>query len=180
MKNVKELIVNKNILFPLGIILLAALLRLVPHLPNFTPIGAMALFGGMYLDKKYAFILPLIALFISDLIIGFHSTMPFVYGSFMLSSVIGIWIRKNQSGKRTVFGILLSSVLFFVITNFGVWLVSGLYEKSPRGLIETFVMALPFFRNTIFGDLLYTTAFIMLYELYQAFMRRYALRLARK
>lgn len=180
MKNGEEHTFNKDILFSVAIILLAALLRLVPHLPNFTPIGAMALFGGMYLEKKYAFILPLLALFVSDLLLGFHTTIPFVYGSFILSGFIGMWIKKNRTGKRTVFGILLSSVLFFFITNFGVWLTSGMYEKSSRGLIEAFVMALPFFRNTIFGDLLYTTAFIMLYELYQTFLRRYVVQHVRR
>ena len=180
MNTLKTYLIQKQVLFVAELILVAALLRLVPHLPNFTPIGAMALFGGMYLEKKYAFVLPLVALFLSDLILGFHATMPFVYGSFILSGIIGMWIKKNRTGRRTVFGILLSSVLFFLITNFGVWLASGLYERSPQGLIEAFVMALPFFRNTIFGDLLYTTAFIMLYDLYQAFVRRYAVRLARR
>lgn len=180
MNTLKEHLRNKSILFVLGIIVIASLLRLIPHLPNFTPIGAMALFGGMYLEKKYAFILPLIALFLSDLLLGFHTTMPFVYGSFILSGLIGMWIKKNRTGKRTILGILLSSVLFFFITNFGVWLTSGMYDNSPTGLIEAFVMALPFFRNTIFGDLLYTTAFIMIYELYQAFLRRYAVQHARR
>lgn len=163
---------KEKILYPAVIIALAALLRLVPHLPNVAPIGAMALFGGMYLDKKYAFVVPLIALFLSDIFLGFHTTMPFVYGSFLLSGLIGMWIRQHRTVKRVVFGTLLSSVLFFLITNFGTWLVSGMYEKSPKGLIEAFVLALPFFRNTIFGDLLYTTAFIIMYEIMKVLARR--------
>jgi uncharacterized membrane protein len=165
---------KEKIVIPATVILLAALLRLVPHLPNFAPIGAMALFGGMYLEKKYAFIVPLVALFLSDIFLGFHATMPFVYGSFLLSGLIGLWIRQHRSVKRVVFGTLLSSVLFFLITNFGTWLVSGMYQKSPKGLIEAFVLALPFFRNTIFGDLLYTTAFIVMYELMKVLARRNA------
>lgn len=163
---------KEKILYPATIILLAALLRLVPHLPNVAPIGAMALFGGMYLEKKYAFVLPLIALFLSDVFLGFHTTMPFVYGSFLLSGLIGLWIRQDRSVKRVVFGTLASSVLFFLITNFGTWLVAGMYERSPKGLLEAFVLALPFFRNTIFGDLLYTTAFIVMYELMKILARR--------
>lgn len=179
MHQLRETIFQKQLLFPLGIIAVACLLRLVPHLPNFTPIGAMALFGGMYLDKKYAFVLPLVALFLSDLLLGFHATMPFVYGSFVLSGLLGMWVKQHRTGTRVAFGVLLSSVLFFIITNFGVWLVSGIYERSPKGLLEAFVMALPFFRNTIFGDLLYTTAFIIMYEILQALSRRYSLRFAR-
>lgn len=170
----------KNIAIPALIVVLAALMRLVPHLPNVAPIGAMALFGGMYLDKKYAFIIPLAALFLSDIFLGFHATMPFVYGSFLLSGLIGLWIRQNRSVKRVVFGTLFSSVLFFLITNFGTWLVSGMYEKSPKGLLEAFVLALPFFRNTIFGDLLYTTAFIILCELLTMIARRKAFAYSRK
>lgn len=170
----------QKIIFFLAIIIVGVLLRLVPHLPNFTPIGAMALFGGMYMDKKFAFTLPLLALFLSDLFLGFHSTMPFVYVSFLLSGLIGLWIKKNRTGRRMVFGILSSSVLFFIITNYGVWLVSGLYQKTPQGLLQTFVMALPFFRNTIFGDLLYTTAFIMMYEIYKVWSKRFSLRFVKK
>lgn len=165
---------KEKIIYPAAIIVLAALLRLAPHLPNVAPIGAMALFGGMYLEKKYAFIVPLAALFLSDMFLGFHTTMPFVYGSFLLSGLIGLWIRQHRTIKRVIFGTLLSSVLFFVITNFGVWLVSGMYEKSSRGLLEAFVLALPFFRNTIFGDLLYTTAFIIMYEIIKVLARRNA------
>lgn len=180
MEQLKKQIVNKNLLFVVGIIFVACLLRLVPHLPNFTPIGAIALFGGMYLDKKYAFVLPLVALFLSDLVLGFHATMPFVYGSFILSGLLGMWVKRKRTGMRTVVAILASSVLFFVITNFGVWLVSGIYERSPRGLIEAFVMALPFFRNTIFGDLVYTTSFIIMYEILRVFSKRQVVSIARK
>ena len=162
------------------IVVFAALLRILPHPANVAPIAAMALFGGMYLDKRFAFVIPLLALFLSDLVLGFHDTMPFVYVGFVLSGLIGLWMRRNKSGPRVVGGILLSSLLFFMLTNFGVWLVSGMYEKNTDGLIEAFVMGLPFFRNTIVGDLLYTTAFIILYELLMVISRRTALVRVRK
>ena len=87
----------KNLINPLLIILVAVVLRLLPHPPNFAPIAGLALFGGAYLNKKYALILPLIALFASDLFIGFHSTMPFVYGSFLLSGLIGLGLQSKKS-----------------------------------------------------------------------------------
>ena len=155
----------KNLINPLLIILVAVVLRLLPHPPNFAPIAGLALFGGAYLNKKYALILPLIALFASDLFIGFHSTMPFVYGSFLLSGLIGLGLQSKKS-VPTVFGAsLLSSVLFFVITNFGVWAVSGMYAPTIEGLVKCYTLALPFFRNTLLGDFFYTGLFFTSYEL---------------
>lgn len=153
-----------KLLIPFLIILLGVLLRLIPHIPNFAPITAIALFGGIYLEKKYAIMLPLLIMLISDYFLGFHDTILFVYLSFILSGLLGLWARRQKTAGRILFVTLLSSVLFFVITNLGVWLVSGMYEKSPKGLLEAFLLALPFFRNTISGDLLYTTSFVLLME----------------
>lgn len=155
----------KKIINPSLIIVFAVLLRLMPHLPNMVPIGAMALFGGAYLNKKYALIVPLVAMFISDIFLGFHVTMPFVYGSFLLIGLIGMWLRNNKNVKTVVGATLFSSLLFFVITNFGVWLVGGLYPKTLSGFVECYIYALPFFRNTITGDLFYTGLFFCSYEL---------------
>ncbi|OGH17997.1 MAG: hypothetical protein A3F31_02620 [Candidatus Levybacteria bacterium RIFCSPHIGHO2_12_FULL_38_12] len=154
----------KKIITPISIILFAVLLRLLPHPPNFAPIAGMALFGGVYLNKKYALIVPLLAMFVSDLFIGFHSTILFVYGSFLLTGLIGLWIRQHKSIQNVILGTLASSVLFFIITNFGVWLVGSLYPKTLQGLVQCYVYALPFFRNTILGDLFYTGVFFGSYE----------------
>lgn len=162
-----------KILGPLLIILFAVLMRLVPHPANVAPIAAMALFGGVYLDKKYALIVPLIALFISDIFIGFHDTMVFVYGSFLLTGVIGIWLRQRKSFLSIFLGALTSSILFFLITNFGVWLVGTMYPKNANGLLESYILALPFFRNTILGDLFYTGLFVGGYELALALLDRF-------
>lgn len=154
----------KNIINPILIIVFAVIFRLLPHPPNFAPISAMALFGGVYLNKRYALLIPLVALFISDLFLGLHKTMPFVYGSFFLTGAIGLWLRNNKNMKFILTGTLLSSVLFFVITNFGVWLVGGIYPKNATGLLECFTLAIPFFRNTILGDLFFTGVFFGSYE----------------
>lgn len=142
-----------------GMILAAALTRFLPHPPNLTPIAAMALFGGAYFsDRRMAFLVPLSGLFLSDLFIGLHGTMPFVYGSFALVVGIGLWLRRRRNVWTIGGAALISSILFFLITNFGVWAVGSLYPKTWEGLLACYVAALPFFRNTIIGNLVYTTA----------------------
>jgi len=135
---------------------LGALSRLLPHLPNFTPIGAIALFGGCFIKRKeLAYSLPLVILLLSDILIGFHSILVFVYFSFLLTVFIGGLIKEVRI-LNILGGALLSSILFYVITNFGVWVVSGMYEMSIKGLIECYVMALPFFRYEILGNIFYS------------------------
>jgi len=151
---------------PFLIIAIAALLRLLPHPPNIAPIAAMALFGGVYLNKKYALILPLLALFISDLFIGFYGApmMSFVYGSFLLTGCIGIFLKNHKKPAPIFAAALFSSFVFYLVTNFGVWLTTPLYPKTLSGLLESYIMAIPFFRNTIIGDILYTGVFFSSYE----------------
>jgi len=171
MENSKLLDIEK-IALPVAIIMFAVILRLVPHPPNFAPIAAMALFGGAYLSKKYALIVPLIALFVSDIVIGFHSTMPFVYVSFILIGFIGLWLRKRRSLKWILGTTLSSSLLFFVITNFGVWAVGDLYPLTIDGLTRSYYLALPFFRNTIIGDLIFVGLFFGSFELVLRLLQR--------
>lgn len=135
----------------------AAMMRLLPHLPNLTPITAMALFGGAYFsDKRLAFLVPLAALLLSDLILGLHDQMPMVYASFALIVCIGFSLQNRRRWLPVAGAALASSVLFFVTTNFGVWLFGSLYPKSLEGLIACYVAAIPFFGNTLLGDGLYT------------------------
>ena len=134
----------------------AAALRLVPHPPNFTPIGAMALFSGAYLTHRgLALAVPIAAMLLSDAIIGFHSGMPFVYGSVALIVVIGWFALQRVSSLGVVAAALVSSVLFFVVTNFGTWALSGMYPPTLAGLATCYVAAIPFFQNTVVGDLFY-------------------------
>jgi len=158
---------------PTLIIGLAVLARLVPHVPNFTPIAAMALFGGAYLNRRYAILVPLAALLLSDLFIGFYSplVMVSVYGSFVLTGVVGLWLKKRRNPKNVIFAAIGASVLFFLVTNFAVWL-GGWYPKNLAGLLECYTMALPFFRNTILGNLFYTGVFFGGYELVLRLVRK--------
>jgi hypothetical protein len=142
----------------LSAILVAAALRLVPHPPNFTPIGAMALFSGAYLGRRgLAFAAPIGALLLSDAVLGFYSGMQFQYFSLALIVLLG-WLALSQvTILRLGVAAVASSVLFFAISNFGVWLVSGMYPHDASGLAACYVAAIPFFQNTVAGDLFYTT-----------------------
>jgi hypothetical protein len=155
----------KNKIFPILVILGAVLIRFLPHPANVVPITAMALFCGAYLNKKYAIFLPLAVMLISDLFLGFHKTILFVYGSFLIASIIGIALKDKVKIKNVIGASLLSSIIFYVITNFGVWLTSGMYEMTGLGLIRCYVLAIPFFRNTLVGDLFYTAMIFGGYEL---------------
>lgn len=165
--------VLREMMSPLLIISIAIVLRLVPHPPNFAPIAAMALFGGAYLNKKYALIVPLVAMFVSDIFLGFHNTVPFVYGSFLLTGIIGLWLKNRRTVKNVITASFTSSILFFIITNFGVWLSGNLYPKTFPGLIECYIAAIPFFRNTIVGDLFYIGLFFFGYEAVLRFVKSY-------
>ena len=161
---------NKQLLPPkflviAGMILAAAALRLLPHYPNFTPVAAMALLGGAYFsNKKTAFIVPFIAMFLSDAIIGFHSTMWAVYLSFAIMVVIGFQLREKKKVSNIFAASVSSSVLFFVITNFAVWMSGTMYPLNAAGLFESYVAAIPFFGYTLAGDLFYVGIFFGAFE----------------
>ncbi|MBK8414337.1 MAG: hypothetical protein IPL22_07350 [Bacteroidetes bacterium] len=151
--------------FILALIGLAALSRLLPHEMNFTPIGAIALFAGTYIsDRKQAFLLPLITLLISDILLqvvngsGFYRDMIFVYGSFALVTGLGFMLRGREQRQTIMVASLISSILFFLITNFGTWLMYDMYPKSAAGLLSCYVAGIPFFKGTIMGDLFYNLA----------------------
>jgi hypothetical protein len=141
---------NKRNITILSMMVLAVITRLLPHPPNVAPITGIALFAGYsFNDKRMAFLLPLVCMFITDIFLGFHMIMPFVYLAFMGISYMGINSEKIGNGT-----ILKSSTLFFVLTNFGVWLMG--YSHTIQGLITCYTLALPFFVNTIIGDLFFT------------------------
>jgi hypothetical protein len=147
---------SPRFIFIATLILMAALSRLLPHPPNFTPVAAIALLGGAYLSKRLAFLLPLAAMFISDLIIGFHSTMWAVYLSMAIISFIGIGLAKGLNVQKIIGGALTGSLIFFVVTNFAVWMGSAYYTQDVAGLIHCYTLAIPFFSNTVMGDLFYS------------------------
>lgn len=147
---------NRKTWVIVGLVIAAAMLRIIPHPPNFAPVAAMALFAGAHLaDKRIAFLLPLIAMGLSDAVIGFHDGFVLVYVCMCIAVAIGIGMRGRLSALMVTGGALLSAVLFFVVTNFGVWLTSGMYPLSAEGLIACYVAAIPFFQYTAAGNLFY-------------------------
>jgi len=148
---------------PYALLAAGTALRLAPHAPKFTPIGAMALFGGAVLPGGWAFAVPLAALGLSDLVLGFYSGAAWVYGSFALIVLIGTALRRGRTPLRIGTAAIASSVLFFAVTNFGEWL-GPLYPHTVAGLRADFVAAIPFFRNTVLSDLVYAAAFFGAYD----------------
>lgn len=157
-----------------ALIILAAIFRIISHStgfeifpPNFAPIGAMALFGGFYLPRKTSLVLPMAAMLVSDLVIGFYSpiVMVSVYASFILINFIGQWLRRKKDLSFTVGGVVFSSVLFFLITNFAVWTNGSMYQPTLQGLVASYVAGLPFLKFTLAGDLVFNGLFFGAYLL---------------
>ena len=149
---------NTKVLLIASIIFLVSLTRLVPHLPNFTPILALALFGGAYLpSKKTAFLIPISAMFLSDLILGFHSQVYAVYGCILILSFLGRTIQNKINIRNLIITGISGSLIFFIVTNFSVWLGDNLYPLTLNGLIQCYVMAIPFFHNTLISTFIFLT-----------------------
>ena len=154
--------INKNV-FLVSLIFFAILSRFLPHPPNFTPIAAIALLSSKGFDNRWVvFLIPIVSLFISDLFIGLHATIPFVYISFILIALLGLYVKKIN-----IVSVLISSTIFFLVSNFGVWLLY--YPISAEGLVQCYTLALPFFFNTVLGDLVYGA--LLIYPFY-ALQRR--------
>ncbi len=134
----------------------AAVFRLVPHPPNFSPIAAMALFSGAYLPRRaLAFAAPLAALLLSDLVLGVYPGIAFIYLSVALTVLLGWAISRRRSAPMIAGTAVAGSVLFYVLTNFGTWLSTDLYPRTLQGLAACYVAAIPFFQNTLAGDLVF-------------------------
>ncbi|MBX4187659.1 MAG: hypothetical protein KW793_00800 [Candidatus Doudnabacteria bacterium] len=153
-------------------ILLGAVLRVLPHPGNFAPIAAMALFGGTYLSKKQALIVPVAAMVMSDLFIGFDSwtTRGIVYGSFMATALIGIWLKNHKNVYTIACASLASSVIFYLVTNLPFVHPASLYPYTLDGTMTSYINALSFFKNTVIGDLFYTTVFFGAFELVKMYV----------
>lgn len=166
---------SKEIYFYVAIFLISFATRIFPHAWNFTSIGALFLFAGLYIrPKSFSLIVPIAIMMTTDLVLGLHSTLFYVYGAFLLTGILGLITSKklNQSNtlnlhvKLSGYS-LLSSSLFFIITNFGVWHMESFYSKDFSGLISCYLMALPFFGQQIIADLIYVNAFVFSFYVLQ-------------
>lgn len=149
---------NARNLLLVALIALAAIARVLPHPWNFAPVGAIALFGGAtFSSRRAAFLVPLLSLFIGDIFIGFHVLMPVVYASFLVSVLIGFWLRRRSSVPRIAAATLAGAVQFFAITNFASWVAFTTFPKTAAGLLACYVAGIPYFWNTLAGDVFYAT-----------------------
>jgi len=157
---------NQKILVYL-LIILAVSSRFLPHPGNFTAIGAVALFGGLYLTKKQALWVPMTAMFLSDIFIGFYNIyiMASVYVGFLLMVLIGRTIKNNIKFSNVAIGTFTGSILFFLLTNTAVWAFGTMYIHDLSGLVQSYYMALPFFRNELLGNIFFVACLVGGYEM---------------
>ena len=157
---------NKRLLVLTGILVCAALARLLPHPPNMTPIAAMALFGGAcFTNRKMAYLLPIAAMLLSDAVLGITrygtlillSTQPVVYACILATTAIGQLIKDRRSVWQVGTGTLSGALVFFVVTNFAFWATEGLYPMTGSGLLKCYTAAIPYFQNSLAGDFAFTT-----------------------
>ncbi len=155
-----------SIIFAVIFSVVAIVTRIVPHMPNVAPIAALALWSGAYLPKRWGWLVPVVVMMISDAIVGSYDTrlMIVVYASFIVSTMIGWAVRGRFQPTRVLVATLGSSIFFFLTTNFAVWALSHSYAHTPSGLMLAYTYGLPFFRNTLLGDLFYTATFFGVYE----------------
>ena len=158
---------NKNNYYAIiGIIILLATARLLPHPPNFTPILGMAVFSGAIISRRLiAYLIPLAAMLLSDLYLGLHSSIPIIYFSLAVCVLIGTFIEPRVSILNSFLGISLGVLVFFLITNFMVWYGSGMYEFSISGLMTCYFMGLPFVQNTFISSILYGMGAFIIYDI---------------
>jgi len=151
-------------------IILAAVVRILPHPWNFTPIGAMALFSGaMFRDRRVAFLFPLAALFAGDIFVGLYRIIPIVYASFLLSVLIGTLLTERRTILRIGGAVFLGALQFFLVTNAAIWRAFDTYPHTPAGLAACYIAGLPLFGNTLAGDALYATLFFGTFALAEKF-----------
>jgi hypothetical protein len=165
---------------PFLLILAGAIFRFFPHPVNVAPITAIALFGGVYLNKRWSIAIPLAAMVLSDLVMnipairlalpwgaasaGWHRDAPIIWACFALVGLIGWWVRKRKTPLTVIGGALFGSLVFYLVTNWAAWAFWNLYPPTFQGLMSSYVQALPFFRNSLIGDIGYTIVLFGLYE----------------
>lgn len=170
--------VKTKIIISVLLVIFGVAMRVLPHAWNFTPIVAIVLFAGVYFGRNYVAPILIVMMLLSDFIIGFYSTpvMLSVYGSFLLIGGISLVLNKYKSITTVVAGSIVSSTLFYLITNFAVWKFSTMYVQTINGLVLSYEMALPFFRNMLVGDLVFVGILFGSYEVSMLIVRHYAQR----
>tara|TARA_B100002003_G_C13811991_1_gene400210 strand:+ start:74 stop:610 length:537 start_codon:yes stop_codon:yes gene_type:complete len=161
----------KKEIFPISLILILAFARLIPHPPNFTPIIAVALISGYFFKNiNLSLLILLVAMLLSDLFIGFYENMIFVYASLLLITFVFHKISKKINYKNLFIYCFAGSLIFFIVSNFGVWVLGSpgvldvAYERNLSGLVECYILAIPFFGNTFLSTLIFAYPGIFIYK----------------
>ncbi|MBC8304320.1 MAG: hypothetical protein H8E55_52240 [Pelagibacterales bacterium] len=164
---IKLINLTKQDIFPLVLILIMVLSRLIPHPPNFTPIIAIAMMSGYFFKSlNFSILILLISMLLSDLFLGLYNNMIFVYASLFIIVLYFFQINKKINYKNLFFLGLGSSLVFFIISNFGVWIMENMYEKNLNGLINCYLLAIPFFKNTFISTLFFSYSAYTVNNLY--------------
>jgi hypothetical protein len=160
-------IFNARFWLSLALVMAGVVLRVVPHPWNFAPIGAIALFAGAHFERRFfAIAVPLLTMLIGDAFIGFHSLMPVIYATYALIAVIGMLLRNHRTNVAAIGGsVLLSSTIFYLITNYAVWAMGTTYAKTTSGLVACYVAAIPYFGNTLASDAIFTACFFGIFAI---------------
>lgn len=156
--------INWQLVIVVALVVAGAALRLLPHVPNVAPVGAIALFGGAMLSWRLAVWLPLAVMLLSDLVLGFYPGIEFTWAGFLIVALYGMTFRGRSLPVKVLVGGLGSGLLFYVVSNFGTWLVGGMYPPTFEGLVQCYVMGLPFLQATLTGDMLYGLVLFGTYE----------------
>lgn len=172
-----EVRISKTTILAISLVVIGVALRVLPHTANIAPVGAIALFAGAILSFRTALWLPLVIMVLSDLVIGLHPTVAFTWGGFVLVAMYGSLFRNKSNLLRVPLGALGASLIFFAVSNFGVWMEGKLYPATWQGLADCYAMALPFLRNSLIADLGFSAVFFGLYAfvkpaLYGSFVLR--------
>ena len=151
----KNNIIFKVYFLPVCLVLVLSFSRIIPHPYNFSPMLAVGIFSGFYFRQFFlSSFIAVSSMFLGDLYLGFHSTMFFTYTSLIIAVILGLFISKFKF-TEILFAGLASSVCFFIITNFGAWLILDMYEKNLTGLMNSYILAIPFFHNTLISTFLF-------------------------
>lgn len=160
-----EVRVSRGVAVALTLVIIGVALRLIPHTANVAPVGAIALFGGAVLSARLAWWLPLAIMIVSDLFLGLHGTILFTWGGFLLVALFGMSLSHQKNWMRVPLGAVGAAVIFFIVSNFGVWVEGKLYPHTWQGLVDCYTMAIPFFKASLMADLAYSIALFSAYAI---------------
>lgn len=157
---------KQGLIAGLSLIALVILMRLLPHASNITPLYAVALFAAAVFPRRWAVAVPMAAMVTSDLAIGLHSSIAFTWSGMLVFALLGFGLASKPTALRVAGSAILGSTVFFLWTNFGVWLVTPMYAQTSAGLAQCYVAALPFFRNSLLGNVAFAGVLFAAYHWY--------------